>query len=429
MQTYIGTRDFFPKESRYREWMFSIQRKVCALYGYEEYGSPLLEYLDLYQSKSSEEIVDGQIYSFQDRGKRNVAIRPEMTPSIARMINLKERELPFPIRWYSIANFMRYERPGRGRLREFFQLNTDLVGISSPSADAEIMMIAIDILRSYGASDEDFEVGFSDRRILNSYLQIENKERFRRVIGVLDKRNKIDKNDFARMIHELAVDVQEEKKIHGIFDMELDDFMRSPLLDEEGRQASQELSQFNAFLKEQGYRIQFDPSIIRGFDYYTGMIFEVHDKESSNRRSLIGGGRYDRLLGMIGKKDIPAVGFGLGDVTLENFLQSHHLSPVSLEEPRGVWIAFVSELLEKEYFHLAAELRKGGIQTEHSLQTKGRLGKQFETAQKKNKRYVVILGEDEIGKNEISIKDLVRGEQTKMPRSSLVGYLQNADRN
>ena len=436
-QSYKGTRDFFPEETRFRNYLFEIQRNICKLYGYKEYAAPLLELVDLYRNKSSSEIVNEQIYSFEDRGGREVAIRPEMTPSLARMIKIRQRELSKPIRWFSIANFMRYERPGHGRLREFFQLNVDLFGSSGVSANAEVLSLAIDILLAYGAKPKEFIIRYSDRRLLYSYLnqgklaEVKNlddpkkTEHLRQISRVLDKRDKLSPTEFENMLKEHCSNSKEMEQVQSFFSLSKADIQS--LASKKGQidpTATAELFELENILGEQfpNHSFIFDPSLSRGFDYYTSFIFEIYDSDPKNKRSLFGGGRYDHLLEVFGGTAMPAVGFGLGDLTLENFLRSHNHIPNHINEAKGIFLALHNDNLKKDCRHLAQNLRRAGIPVEQSLESSSKFGRQFEIAQKKNMRFVIILGEEELSKKIIKVKDLLSGKQEAVPHKDIINY-------
>src|SRR3990167_4191274 len=272
-EPYKGVRDFYPEDQFVQRYLFEHMERVCELFGYEEYSASVLEPAELYRGKTSEEIVNEQTYTFTDRGEREVTLRPEVTPSFARMVAGRAREIPFPARWYTIANVFRYERPQHGRLREHWQLNADLVGASGIEADAEILALAHGILRSLGADERNFE------------------ERLGKIIG--------SKANARTLVEEL-----------------------------ERTTSTAYLEELRAQLEHTGVRNMIvDTKITRGFDYYTGMVFEVFDTDENNRRSMFGGGRYDNLLSMFGGESIPAVGFGMGDVTARDFLETHNLLP------------------------------------------------------------------------------------------------------
>lgn len=418
---YIGSRDFYPEEMKFRNWMFGVQRQICRQYGYEEYAAPIMEPLSLYQAKSSEEIVGEQIYTFKDRGDRDVAIRPEMTPTLARMVAAKGQNIPRPIRYFSIANFMRYERPGKGRLREFYQLNVDLMGSSSPAADAEIIMLAVDLMKEYGATNGDFRVRFSDRRLLDSYLKKYNDLDLRALGRLLDKKDKIDEEKYREELKEICSDEACMDHVNAFLDLTMKDLGEMVERGELERDAAEHLLVVNDLLVKGGYgeSLDFDPGIVRGFDYYTGLIFEIYDNDPENRRALFGGGRYDKLLGLFGNEEIPAVGFGMGDVTLENFIDSHGLKPDHLNRPEGVFLTLFNESMLEENIRLAGELRRAGVPLEMSFEAKGKFGKQLQLAEKKGARYVLIMGEEELQNGVIRVKDLASGEQSDISRTNL----------
>ncbi|MCR9144112.1 MAG: histidine--tRNA ligase [bacterium] len=421
---YIGSRDFYPDQMKFRNWMFGVQAEVCRRYGYSEYAAPLIEPLDLYRAKSSEEIVSEQLYRFTDRGEREIAIRPELTPTLARMVAARINELPRPLRWFSVGNFMRYERPGRGRLREFFQLNVDLLGPDDFTADAEVLMLAIDLMRAYGASPEHFEVRYSDRRLLEAYLSDYDTEKIRAISRVIDKRAKIKPAEFEEQLATACGDDAGVAKVKKLLALTTESVAELPA-DELDPEIAGRISKFAEFLREQGYGdgLVFDPGIVRGFDYYTGLIFEMYDRDPENNRALFGGGRYNRLVGMFGKQEIPAVGFGMGDVTLENFIVSHGLAPAELGEARGAYIALMSADLAGPVAKLARELRTVGIDVEVALEATKKFGKQFELAEKKGRRFMLILGETELENGVVRVKDLKSGEQQDVPRQDLAAAL------
>jgi histidyl-tRNA synthetase len=333
--------------------------RVCESYGYEQYSAPLLEPLSLYQSKSSEEIVGEQVYRFIDRGEREVAIRPEMTPTLARMVGARAMQLVRPMRWYSIENFMRYERPGKGRLREFYQLNADLMGSVTPAADAEMLGLLCDLLCGFGAGEKDFTIRVSDRRIFDSFVVHPDREVKRAIGRLLDKREKIGEAAFDEELGKVA-----DKTLFA----RVQDFLKITLKDlsalaEKGEIETSVASHLDAIfhlLETEGKSgfFQFDPGVVRGFDYYTGLIFEAQDNHPDNRRAICGGGRYDKLLGMFGKQDIPAVGFGLGDVTLEQFIRTRNFLPDAVEKSGCYWILFPETSAES--LRIADALRKQG---------------------------------------------------------------------
>lgn len=302
-EPYKGVRDFYPEDMAVQNHIFSVWRKAAKEFGYEEYSASLLEPAELYRGKGSDEIVNEQMFTFTDRGGREVALRPEMTPSLARMVAARRKSLKFPLRWYTIANCFRYERPQRGRKREHWQLNCDVMGIARIEAEAEIISLAYKIMREFGAKDEDFVIKISNRKKLENALLANgiSKENVPTIFRLLDKAGKIPEEERRVEMEKLGYD-KNKTILTWAPDAEA--------------------------LKKKGItNIEFDSSIVRGFDYYTGMVFEVFDTHADNRRSLFGGGRYDNLLEMFGVDPVPTVGFGMGDVTIRDFLETHGLPP------------------------------------------------------------------------------------------------------
>ncbi|XDD50290.1 histidine--tRNA ligase [Leptospira sp. WS92.C1] len=421
---YKGTRDFYPEEMRLRNWMFSVMRDTVLSFGYEEYDGPILESFDLYKAKSGEEIVERQLYDFIDKGERRVAIRPEMTPTLARMVAGDLRNLPRPVRWFSIPNLWRYEQPGKGRLREHWQLNVDLFGVDTYRAELEVLLIADSILKRFGAPAGSYQIKVSHRKLLDSFLKNSLKLNPNQVHGVsklLDKKSKISKEAFEAEIKPLLNEPNEQiPLIEKYLSSNLESVSTIPGIDVESVSFIQNLFRELGELGV-GNQLSFDPSIIRGFDYYTGCIFEVFDTNPENRRSLYGGGRYDNLIGLFSKEQLSGIGFGLGDVTLKNFLEGYNLIP-NLSREKTVFLPIMDESLFLETFKLSGELRENGILTETMLDS-AKIGKQIQTAEKKGYRFVLFLGESEIRSETVQLKDLVSGEQKSLSRKGIAEIL------
>lgn len=412
-QPYKGTRDFFPEDMRFREAMFGVMHKVVRRYGFDEIDAPMIEPIDVYLAKTSEEIVGQQIYSFTDRGDRKVAIRPEMTPTVARMVAARFQQTPKPIRWYSIPNVWRYEQPGKGRLREHWQLNCDIFGAASESlADLEILNLAVDLLRGYGANENHFKLYLSHRGILNGILGGELKlpqEKWPAVARIMDKRAKVKPEAYAEMLSAEGVTPGQRAELDLFLSEKSDYLKKKPHI--EGASYVLEMLQKLADLNL-GAFVEYDPSVVRGFDYYTGLVFEVFDTHPENRRSLFGGGRYNNLVGAFGRETLNAVGFGMGDVTLEDFLRTHKLLS---DQPRRVdlYIALLDEKHAGHAFALAATLRARSLAVEVALGA-AKLGKQIQEAEKKGIPRVLILGEDEVKSGVYAVKTLATGEQVTL---------------
>ncbi|HRP68061.1 MAG TPA: histidine--tRNA ligase [Turneriella sp.] len=417
-QPYKGTRDFFPDAMRFREKMFAVMHKTVRSYGFDQIDAPILEPIDIYLAKTSEEIVGQQIYSFTDRGERKIAIRPEMTPTVARMVAARFHETPKPIRWYSIPNVWRYEQPGKGRLREHWQLNCDIFGAPNEKlADLEILNLAIDLMRGYGANESHFKLYLSHRGILNGVLGKELKlppEKWAGVARIMDKRAKIKPDAYIEMLRAEGVGDNEQQELDLFLNEKITYLKKKSHL--EGASYVVEMLQS---LEEIGLNafVEYDPSVVRGFDYCTGLVFEVFDAHPDNRRSLFGGGRYNNLVGAFGKENLNAVGFGMGDVTLEDFLRTHQLLG---DVPRKVelYIALMDEKLLEHAMQLASTLRARNLSVEVSLGA-GKLGKQFQEAEKKGIPRVLILGEDEAKSGVYSVKTLTTGEQVKLKATEI----------
>lgn len=405
--SYKGVRDFYPEDQFLQRYLFEHMERVCELFGYEEYAASVLEPAELYRSKTSDEIVNEQTYTFIDRGGREVTIRPEMTPTFARMIAARKRDIPMPARWYSIPNVFRYERPQRGRLREHWQLNVDMVGAEGVWADAEIIAVAHGVLRSLGAEDRDFEIRVSDRRILDSiYDSLDIAAEMRAgITRLLDRRAKLEHF--------------EEKLIETVGDAEL----ASKLLTDIDRTTSSAyLEELRSKLESMGVsNMIVDTSITRGFDYYTGMVFEVFDTDPSNKRSLFGGGRYDKLLALFGGESIPAVGFGMGDVTARDFLETHNLLP-NYAPATEVMICIVDEDATGHAVQLAQTLRREDASVSVNLSGK-KIGDQIRQADKLKIPFVIPVGSKERETGRYTIKNLATGTETTVSADRIAEHL------
>ena len=406
-ESYKGVRDFYPEDQFLQRYLFEHMERVCELFGYEEYSASILEHSELYRSKTSEEIVNEQTYTFTDRGNREVTLRPEMTPTLARMIAARSRDIPTPARWYTIANVFRYERPQRGRLREHWQLNADLVGAESVEADAEIIAVAHGVMRSLGAEERDFEIRVSDRRILDSIYQSVGiaKEYAADITRLLDRRSKID--DFEKKLTEMIA--HEEKAVKLIEELER-------------VTSSAYLEELRVTLERMGvHNMIVDTSITRGFDYYTGMIFEVYDTHEDNRRSLFGGGRYDNLLGLFGGESIPAVGFGMGDVTARDFLEAHNLLP-EYAPATELMLLLVDKESTAHAIQLAQALRREDVTVAINFSGK-RVGDQIRHADKMKIPFVVAVGEKERLEGRYAVKNLATGAEITLPADRIAEHL------
>ncbi|NCS98592.1 histidine--tRNA ligase [Candidatus Parcubacteria bacterium] len=397
--SYKGVRDFYPEDMFVLDYIKSVWHEVLQQYGFEHYNASILEPSELYESKTSDEIFNEQTYSFVDRGNRKVTLRPEMTPTVSRMIAKKQRELSFPLRWYSIPNVFRYERPQKGRLREHWQLNADIFGIGGIDAEAEIIEIAYKIMTRFGLNESDFVIKINDRQILNQALDDLglDEEKKKEFIRLLDKKDKVD--DF-------------NDKAFKILGKNYDVVIKP----------SDEIEKLTEKLNKRGIKnIVFDPNMVRGFDYYTGIVFEIFDTNPENRRSVFGGGRYDNLLEIFGANKLPTIGFGMGDVTIKDVLESRNLISRKIT-PAHVGIAIFDEESNDYAIKQADDLRKQGFDVLVHYPTK-KIGDQIKFFDKKGVPFVVIIGQDEVKSKKVKLKYLAKGEEKELSYNQLVDFL------
>ena len=416
-----GFRDFFPEEFALRAHIFDAMRGVSRRYGFEEYDGPPLESTDLYTGKSGQEIL-AQLYHFTDKGGREVALRPEMTPTLARMVAERANGLRKPIRWFSIPQLFRYERQQRGRLREHFQLNCDLVGEPGPLGDAEIIALAIDVMRALGLTAADVRVRVSDRRLLAVLLEEIGVGAARQDLA-FDALDKLGRSEYghrrkalvdAGVAEDAIAALESLVEVRTWADLE----QRFP----EAAQAGQPLHESLAALDAMGLGdfIDLDLTIVRGLAYYTGTVFELFDAQRS-LRAICGGGRYDKLLDQIGGVDLPALGFGMGDVVLGELLRERGLAP---DAPTGAQVFVVSVTPEDRpgVLHLSHQLREAGIRVEYSLGD-DKMGKQLKLADARRARFAVVLGPEERSRSAAVLKTLGAGTQREVPISELSAIL------
>lgn len=422
-QPYKGTRDYYPEQKRVQNYIFNTWRTVVERFGYEEYGAPILEPLEIYAAKSGQELVNDQTYVFTDRGGRTVAIRPEMTPTISRMVAARRQELAYPARLYSIANFMRYERPQRGREREFWQLNVDVFGVDDIAADVEVIAIADAILKEFGAGKDDYIIRVNNRKFIHfmmaQYLGLDVVAA-NQMTKLFDRRGKITEQGFEDQATLILTDNATEQipKIKQIIDAKTIEELPSEL------QMSSSLDEIKAVfvgLEKQGVtNAIFDATLMRGLDYYTGTVFEAFDTHPDNNRSLFGGGRYDGLVGMFGAEPLSAVGMAPGNTMIENFLSVHELLPEdrSLTE---VYVVVVGPVIDGA-IEVATELRAAGIKSEVDI-TGRKLDKQIKTALKKKIPYILFIGESEVEEGQYTLKDLSSETEEKLIVQEIISKL------
>ncbi|MBA3260808.1 MAG: histidine--tRNA ligase [Gemmatimonadales bacterium] len=416
-----GFRDFYPADLALRAHIFRTWRTVATRYGFEEYDGPPLEPLELYTAKSGEEIA-GQLYSFTDKGGREVALRPEMTPTLARMVAARANGLRKPIRWFSIPQLFRYERQQRGRLREHFQLNCDLIGEPGPLGDAEIIALAVDALRALGLGSADFRVRLSDRRLLNRLLELLGLRGDQ--VGLAHQAlDKIGRGESAGRQQAL---LDAGAPAHAI--ESLDSFRQLRNLSEvEARfpQAAQATAPLRATVTALdamglGGFVDLDLTIVRGLAYYTGTVFELFDAKAE-LRAICGGGRYDNLLQALGGVDLPALGFGMGDVVLAELLRDRGLIPGEASSI-DVFLAGITEDDLPHVLALTHELRDAGLRAEYALSSQA-VGKQLKLADSRRARLAIVIGPDDRARGEVMVKDLAGKAQSSIARDAVLGHV------
>jgi histidyl-tRNA synthetase len=409
-----GTRDFYPADMAVRNFIIDGWKKVSIRNGFEEYDGPILEHLQMYTQKSGEEIVE-QLFSLKDRGGRDLALIPEMTPSLARMVNQKINSLPKPIKWFSVPRLFRAERPQKGRLREFFQWNIDIIGEYNTDADAEIIFTTLDYLQWVGLTNKDIKIKISSRKLLALFLERLGipKDRLESIYSVLDKKPKLPAETFEQMLLEQVSDKAIADKIL--------DFMSTPSIPEVKKRIKLDSEEFIAYEEIQSvFNVLdfmgvsdfcvFDPSIVRGLAYYTGIVFEVH-AVGSELRAICGGGRFDNLLRDFGGPPMPATGMGMGDCVLEILLREKGLLDKQIPKRQlDYFVALADKVFGSVLYELTAKLRSKGFSTEFSYKPLDGLSKQLKEASAQNAKKCIIIGE-EFKDNNLIIKDMATGQQ------------------
>ncbi len=401
-----GTRDFYPESMRIQNYIFDTWRKAALRFGYEEYEGPMFEHLELYTGKSGDEIVS-QLYDFMDKGGRHIALRPEMTPTLARLVIQKGNSLKKPFKWFSMPRLFRYERAQKGRLREFFQLNLDIIGTESIYAEADLLSAIASMLKDFGLAEDDFCIGVSSRKLLNAFLEEIGVLDASKVYPVLDRRLKIEKKDFYAELSEAGLSEEQTQKLDGLMDSKSIDEVAEKIHGEASVSALDEIRQLFKTLEHSGAArsVALDLSIVRGLAYYTGIVFEVFDKGKS-MRAIAGGGRYDSLTEKLGGQKVPGVGFGMGDVVLANLLEERGLLP-SKKQSLDFFVASFTNDMDK-IFEVASELRRRGFNVGHPL-AQAKLGKQMEQANAQGAKVVVYVDGEKAPENGYEYKVLSTG--------------------
>lgn len=405
-ESYKGVRDFYPEDCFYRDYILNTLAKTAQSFGYEEYDASILEPADLYRGKTSDEILSKQAYLFKDRGDREVILRPEMTPTVARMVAHKRTTLGYPLRLFSNPNCFRYEQPQRGRLREFWQFNADMFGLSGIDADAEIVALGHACILAFGATENDFTIHVNDRRALNAIWDAHamTDEERKKVMHLLDAKAKMEPDAFMSELTQVIGD-RTEKVLHS-----LETIAEYPTL-----------AALMKTLKAMGiHNVKVDTELVRGFDYYTGVIMEAFDTNPENRRAMYGGGRYDNLLALFGEQPIPTVGFAIGDVVMKDFLHTHGLLP-AYKPATHAMICVVDEPAIIAAHTLAQSLRSKGISIAVNTSLR-KLADQFSSAEKLSISHVIVLGSGDTD-GTYSLKKLGEKDSTKCTLEELVTVL------
>jgi histidyl-tRNA synthetase len=410
-EAYKGVRDFYPEDMAIQQYIFDTWSKTAKSFGYERYDASVLEPSDLYRAKGSEnaEMVNEQTYTFIDRGDREVTLRPEMTPSVARMIAGKRRELNFPARWFSIPNLYRYERPQRGRLREHWQLNCDMFGSDDISADVESIALAYQTLIDFGATPDMFEILLNDRKEMESLyngIGIKDEDTITAITRLNDRKKKISDAEYKDELFKIVNDNSLVEKVIAIVNKENDE---NDLLNK---------------LKEFGItNVKIDRTIARGFNYYTSTVFEIVDTHKDNNRSMLGGGRYDNLTAMFSDDKISGIGFGMGDVTMRNFLEIHNLLPANITKTAPSVTVIPTDIKHNLISQkIANRVRQSGITIASDISDR-KLGKKIVAAANKGSEYVIIIGDEEIDTNLFTLKNLNAQTEVKDTVENIIKLL------
>lgn len=426
-QPYKGARDFYPEDKRLQKYLFTKLREVAERFGYEEYDAPVLEPIELYLAKTGEEIVNEQTYAFEDRGGRQVALRPEMTPSVSRLVAAKRQELAYPLRLFNIGGRWRYERPQRGRYREFYQLDVDLFGVEDVQAELEIIQVADSALKVFGAKPDMYSIRLNSRKLIDyillEYLGLDEVQAYS-IAKLIDRMSKIDRAEFITQADAICSPSQRDAgTVEKLLDvLAAKRFTQLPPVLQTHKSVA-ELQQLLKRLTEAGItNAEFDITLMRGLDYYTDVVFEVYDTSPENNRSMFGGGRYDGLVGLFGVEPLPTVGFAMGDAMLLNFLEVHDLLP-TLQAETDAYVVLAGDVFDKAQKPIA-ELRAMGLNLAVDLSGK-KIGDQFKVADKKGITYAIIIGEKELAEEQFTLKNLHTGIEEKHGLERIVSIVKD----
>jgi len=406
-----GTRDFYPAQMAVRTWLYRSARAVAESFGYQEYEAPILESLELYAAKSGEELVKEQAYVFTDRGGEQIALRPELTPSLARMVAQQQAQLTFPLRWWSFGPFWRYERPQRGRSREFFQWNVDILGSDSPEADAENVAVLATFFQRVGLDPSKVMILVNNRRLVDDQFDTMGIQASLRpgVSAWIDRRSKMAIDKWRADTADLGLSKSTLAAIETMLE------------DQDLWKRSEALNRFFAAIEAMGLQsyVRFDPSIVRGLLYYTGTVFEAWEVGGDVRRSILGGGRYDNLLADVGGSPLPAVGFAMGDVVITLLLEKYGLLPADLRAyPGSILVTLFDQAGLPASLGLAADLRRSGLNVTCYTEPE-KLPRQFKYADRIRARIALVVGPDEAAAGTVTVKDLSDGSQQTVGRAGV----------
>lgn len=425
-EAYKGVRDFYPEDMFIQKHIFDLWKKHVEAFGYVEYNASVLEPSELYKAKSGDEIVNEQTYSFKDRGDREVTLRPEMTPTLARMVAGRRRELGFPLRWYSIPNLFRYEQPQRGRLREHWQLNVDIFGVESMQAEIEVIQIAYNLTKAFGLSDNGFEVRLSSRKLVNYCLNDVlglDLDKAHVISKLIDRKDKMSAEEFKTKV---ASVITNDKMLATFLTLmnskNFEEFSSHLPQTKEEHEGLKQIKEVIVGLETLGIsNVRFDQTLMRGFDYYTGIVFEVFDKNPENRRAIFGGGRYDDILAIFGEDKVPAVGFGHGDVIVRDLMETYGTLPSF--KASALFAICPTDLPFLPYANeIAQKLREAGINVAVDY-TQKKIGDKIKNADKNGIPYVICVGDEEQKSGTFKLKNLKTREEVEVVENKIVEKL------
>ncbi len=413
VSTVKGARDFYPQQMAIRNWLYHHITRVSRSYGYEEYDGPFLEKIELYAAKSGEELVKEQAFVFPDRGGELITLRPELTPSLARMVAQKQGELLYPLRWWSFGPFWRYEKPQKGRSREFFQWNIDLIGVDSPEADAELIAICADFFRAVGLAPDQVQVFVNDRQLMDAEFDRLGipAELKKKALHLIDRREKMSPEAWKAYAAEEGFS---DNMLAGLAEL---------LEDKQTWKQSPRLTRVFEILKAAGAvdYVAYEPRIVRGLEYYTGVVFEAKEITKEGR-SILGGGHYGNLVSDVGGDPLPGVGFAMGDMMIQVVLEKFGLLPAAGGTPAEILVTVFDESLSPESARLAADLRGAGLNVV-TYPDAQKLPRQFKFADKIGVRFVLVVGPDEVMAGTATVKDLSERTQETVAREKVAEYI------